>query len=311
MKQSLNNINNMPKIFAIIGATCSGKSALALQLAPLLNAFIFSLDSLSIYKEIDIASAKPSKEELSLIHHFAIDILKPNENVNARVFLNLLNESIDICKIKQKNILIVGGSSFYLKSIIQGLSALPNIDISNNPLFLDLKQKNIEYQYNFIKNIDIEYANKISKNDKYRIQKGIEIYIQTNMPPTQFFINNPPIPFPLKIKIFNIEIARHDLYNYISNRTKNMFDNGILKETESILKKYGDNIQPFKSIGLKECLMVLQDKITIKTAQSLVATHTRQLAKRQCTFNRTQFKNIINIIPPFNIKNILSNMLNN
>ncbi len=293
-----------PKLFAIIGATCSGKSSLSLQLAPLLNAYIFSIDSLSIYKEIDIASAKPSKEELNTIRHFAINIINPNDNVNANTFLNLLNESIEICKIKNKNLLIVGGSSFYLKAIIQGLSKLPNQDISKNKLFLDLKQKEIKYQYEFIKNIDSEYANKISQNDIYRIQKGIEIYIQTNMPPTKFFIENPPTPFTLPIKIFNIEINRDELRNNIDKRTKQMIDMGILDEAKIILQKYGDNIQPFKSIGLKECLMALQDKINLDSIELLIATHTKQLAKRQSTFNRTQFSNIITLKPPFDINAI-------
>lgn len=300
---------NNPKIFAILGATCSGKSSLALQLASLLNAFIFSLDSLSIYKEINIASAKPSRDELEMVRHFAIDILSPNKHVSAHVFLQLLHESIEECSLFKKNLLIVGGSSFYLKAIIQGLSPMPNISLNNNKDFISIINQPLQNQYNLLLKIDPIYAQKINMNDTYRIQKALEIFFQTSLPPTKFFTQNPPIPFDIPIHIYNIAIDRALLCENIAKRTLKMISDGIMEEAERLLVNYGDTIQPFKSIGPKECLMVLQNKMPLNDLAANITTHTRQLAKRQSTFNRTQFNNISQIHYPFNINAIAKNML--
>lgn len=300
-----------PNIFAIVGATCSGKSALSLKLALLLNAYIFSLDSLCIYKEVDIASAKPSINELSSIKHFAINVLSPDKHVSANLFLSLLHDSVKCCKKEQKNLLIVGGSSFYLKSIIQGLSPFDTFqgDIKKNADLIILKNRPLNEQYNFLTNIDSVYAKKISSKDTYRITRALEIFFQTNMSPTQFFIKNPPIPFFLPINIYNLIVPKDILHENIEIRTNNMIKNGILNEAIKLLKSYSDKIQPFKSIGLKECLMLLYGNINESELKHLIALHTRQLAKRQNTFNRTQFNNITKIHYPFDVKSIANNML--
>ncbi len=302
-------VYHTPKIFAIIGATCSGKSALSLQLAPLLNALIFSLDSLCIYKEIDIASAKPSSSELALIQHFAINVLYPNEHVSAHVFLQLLHDSIAYCMQKEKNLLIVGGSSFYLKAIIQGLSPLPNNTIINNADYIAMIQQPLQQQYAFLTHIDKEYAKKINANDTYRIHKALEIFFQTAITPTQFFIQNPATPFPLPIHTYNLIVERDLLHTQIAKRTNNMIANGILDEAQYLLAHYGETIQPFKSIGLKECLMVLQNKLNIQDLATQITTHTRQLAKRQNTFNRTQLQDAIPIHSSFDIVKLARDML--
>lgn len=297
------------KIFAIVGATCSGKSAFALQLAPLLNAFIFSIDSLCIYKEINIASAKPSQSELKTIKHFAVDILLPNKHVSANIFLELLHESIAECRSLNKNLLIVGGSSFYLKAIMQGLSQMPNISLHDNKEFISIISSPLQNQYNFLMDIDPIYVQKINMNDTYRIQKALEIFFQTNLVPTKFFMQNPPIPFNIPIHLYNISVERALLHENIAKRTLQMVKNGIMEEAENLLINYGNEIQPFRSIGLKECLMVLQNEMPLSDLATSITTHTRQLAKRQSTFNKTQFKNISQIHYPFCIKETAKNML--
>jgi len=120
-------MNKEIRQLAIIGPTASGKSNLAIQTALKMNAHILSVDSLSIYKEINIVSAKPSKEELDSVKHFGIDILNPNEYFSVDTFIDIYNEVISACQKDKKNLIIVGGTSFYLKSLLQGLSILPNI----------------------------------------------------------------------------------------------------------------------------------------------------------------------------------------
>lgn len=159
----------MSIINAIIGPTCSGKSALALRLANKFKLSIFSIDSLSVYKYVDIASAKPNCDELRMIKHHGINVLEPNEKCNAKLFFNLLKYLDD------DKILIVGGSSFYLKSIIDGMFPMPKVNhaIQNN---VNNILKNKLNAYSMLSSIDKEYADKININDSYRIARGLEIF---------------------------------------------------------------------------------------------------------------------------------------
>jgi len=268
-------------MFALIGPTASGKSNLAIKLAKKLNYEILSLDSLSIYKEIDIASAKPSKEELKSIKHYGIDEIYPNEKFDVIKFIEIYK------KIKHKNIIIVGGSSFYLKAMINGISPMPKIEEN-------IKKEAKKKDYNFLKKIDKVYASKISSNDTYRIQKGIEIYLATNLPPTLYFKQNPPKPIIKNIPIFEIQIDRKTLKERIKKRTQKMFEIGLIDEVAFLEKKYKDRRLPaLKAIGIKEVLDYFNGKFTLNELKEKIITNTSRLAKRQQTFNKTQFPNKI------------------
>lgn len=300
-----------PKIIALVGSTCSGKTQLALHIARKIQAHIFSLDSLSIYKNIDIASAKPSKKDREGIRHFALNVLSPDSKVNAGIFIDILHSAVEICKRDNKPLLIVGGSSFYLKSIINGLSPKPKLDNSQNALFAELKAKPIKQQYEFLCNIDSKYASNIKPTDSYRILRGLEIFALSNQPPSLFFKLNPPKPFPLPIICYNLLLDKDILHKTIERRTSNMLKNGIICEAQTLLRLYGDNIQPFKSIGLKECLQFLQGKININDLESLINIHTKQLAKRQRVFNKTQFHYMIQGDSKIILESILDDFFQN
>lgn len=282
------------QIIAIIGPTCSGKSALALNLALKINAYIFSIDSLSIYKEIDIASAKPSKNELESVRHYAINALFPNEHVNVGIFIKLLESTLSECKKDCKNLVIVGGSSFYLKSIIQGLSKdFLDSKKKSNIIESNLPGLNLSQKYDFLAKIDSNYASKISRNDTYRIHRGLEIFFYTKLSPTQYFTQNKRQILNLNMQIFNLQIDKKILREQINARTNAMLKAGLIDEVKGILDKYGRDIQPFKAIGLKETLLFFEGKISLEELENLISTHTRQLAKRQITFNKTQIPTAI------------------
>lgn len=276
------------RLIAILGGSGSGKSQLGLELAKKYNCEIFSLDSLSIYQEIDIASAKPTKEELESVFHYAINILSPTEHNNATLFDTLLKEAIESTQKKGKDtLLIIGGSSFYLKAIIEGLSPLPT-------LTQEQSQRIKEQIASLLSPLDflltLEPSLPFSHNDTYRIHKFLEIYFSTGLAPSIYFQNNPKIPFPYRIEKYALTLPREVLRERIAQRSKKMLEQGIINEAKYLLEKYGEGIQPFGSIGLKECKEYLEGKIGSKEELiSLISTHTAQLAKRQSTFNRTQF----------------------
>jgi len=276
---------------AIIGPTASGKSDLAIKIARQIDAYILSIDSLSIYKEIDIVSAKPSKDELDTIKHFGIDVLDPDEYFSVDIFIDIYKDVKQKCKDDNKNLIIVGGTSFYLKSLLQGLSPLPKIDSEVEKLVED-KLKNLTLAYKYLSDVDKKYMQNIDSNDRYRIQKALLIYEASNIAPSEWFKKNPPTPIIKDLDIYNIDVDRDLLRDRISKRTKKMFDLGLIDEVCYLEQKYTRLPNSMGSIGIVEVLEYLDAKVTKEQMLENISTHTAQLAKRQQTFNRTQFENI-------------------
>ncbi len=291
------------KEVALLGATASGKSALAIDIAKEVDANILSLDSLSIYKEVDIVSAKPSLEERMGVKHFGIDVLYLNQYFSAATFFKLYKEARDISIKEGKNLIIVGGTSFYLKSMIEGLSPkiLPSIETLKK---IESRLQNLDDAYLFLSTHDRAYAKKISSSDSYRIQKWYEIYFESGLSATDFFTKNRKEPLLSYIDVFDIEIDRDVLRDRIAQRTSLMIENGLIDEIFYLDKKYGRLPRSMKAIGITETLDYLDGKIDIKTLEILITTHTVQLAKRQETFNKSQFSNINK-----NIKRDLKNII--
>ncbi|STP04988.1 tRNA delta 2-isopentenylpyrophosphate transferase [Helicobacter acinonychis] len=247
------------------------------------------MDSLSIYKDINIASAKPSLKERKNIKHYALDCLNIDEKNNAPLFKTLLEDAM---KVSQKEILlIVGGSSFYLKSILEGLSSMPKL---NNDQILKIEREiaTLTNPYAFLKSIDPNMAFKIHSNDTYRIHKALEIFYATHTPPSEYFKKNPKKPFEHAITLFALCIEKTVLHNRIKQRTKNMLDCGLIEEIKALYTQYPKDSQPFKAIGVKESILYLEKQLTLKELEEAIVSNTIKLAKRQNTFNKTQFNNL-------------------
>jgi len=284
-------MNKAIKQLSIIGPTASGKSDLAIKIAKKIDAYILSIDSLSIYKEIDIVSAKPSKEELLEIKHFGIDVLNPDDYFSVDVFIDLYKEVKTLCEKEGKNLIIVGGTSFYLKSLLNGLSSLPTIDAKMREE-VNKKLQNLRASYNLLEKIDPEYMKNISQNDSYRIEKALLIYEASSLTPSQYFKENPPKPIIENLDIYNIDVDRNVLRERISKRTHKMLDLGLIDEICYLEQKYTRLPHSMGSIGIVEVLDYLDNKTSKDEMCELISIHTAQLAKRQQTFNRTQFENI-------------------
>ena len=272
------------KQIAIIGSTASGKTGLSLDIANKTNSVILSLDSLSVYKEINIASAKPTKNERGDILHFGIDEVYPNEEFDVIKFLECYEKTKDFAMKYDKNIIIVGGTGFYLKALVDGLS--PGIDLK-----VKLNKNEIEDTYNFLYSIDKTYMEKIEKNDKYRIEKAISIYKQTNQTPTQFFEENEKKPLCPDLKIFEILWDKEELRKRVALRTNIMMNDGIIDEVIYLENKYTRKPNCMVSIGIVETLQYLDSKIDKKELEEKIVLNTMKLAKRQNTFNKGQFSN--------------------
>jgi len=280
------------KQLAIIGPTASGKSDLAIKIALQIDAYILSIDSLSIYKEIDIVSAKPSKKELQSVKHFGINVLNPDEYFSVDIFIDLYKEVVEACKKEGKNLIIVGGTSFYLKSLMQGLSPLPNI---TNDVKEKVQQslKELEKSYTKLLLLDEKYMSKIDKNDSYRIEKALLIYEASALTPSEWFEQYPPKPVIQNLNVFNIDVERDVIRERIAKRSSKMLEMGLINEVAFLEHKYTRKPHSMSSIGIIEVLEFFDGKIEEEQMIELISIHTAQLAKRQQTFNRTQFDGLV------------------
>ncbi len=283
------------KEIALLGATASGKSALAIEVAKEVGANILSLDSLAIYKYTDIISAKPTLAQREGVKHFGIDVMEIDDYFSAATFFNLYEEAKKESQKEGKHLIIVGGTSFYLKSMIEGLSTklTPSLEIEQK---VKETLKNLKKAYDFIEKKDFSYAQKISYHDSYRIAKWYEIYFESGEIASDYFAKNQKESILKEIPIYDILIDRDLLRGRIATRTAIMIEQGAIDEAFQLEKRYTRAPNPMKAIGIIECLAYLDGKIDKKELHNLISTHTAQLAKRQETFNKSQFKGVIKLL---------------
>ena len=276
------------KELAIIGPTASGKSDLALRLAIECNGYILSIDSLSVYKEIDVASAKPSKEELSKVRHFGVDLLSPDETFSVTLFFDCYRRAKAAAERDGKNLVIVGGTSFYLKSLLEGLSPTPEISEATRRK-ADALLQDQEAAYTLLQAADPEYMARIEPTDRYRTEKMLHLYLESGRTPTEWFTAHPPVPVTEHLPIYEIDVDRALLRERIVLRTRKMIEMGLIDEVAELERKYGRAPNAMKAIGIIEVLEYLDGLVTKEEMIENIVTHTAQLAKRQQTFNRNQF----------------------
>lgn len=278
------------KTVAIIGTTASGKSDAAHEIARKTGAVLLSCDSLAVYKEVDIASAKPAKSEIEDLKYFGLDLIEADKNFGIDDFTKEYKRAEKHCLENGKNLIIVGGSSFYLKSLITGLSTIPDI---SDDIKMQIKKDLLDTQSAYKKVLEFDRKFLADPNDSYRIEKALTIIYSTNRSPSEWFKKNPPIPIIKNIDIFEIVWEKEIVDSRIRSRTKKMIDSGVVNEAGYLERKYKRDSQVFRSIGLKECLNFFDGKIDLSDLEEQIATHTIQYAKRQRTFNSGQFEKVI------------------
>jgi len=285
-------MNNIQQL-ALIGPTASGKTALSIKLARKMNAHILSLDSLSIYKEIDIVAAKPTVEERAGIKHYGLNHLYPHENFDVTTFIKLYHEVYAVCQKEDKNLVIVGGTSFYLKMLIEGISDVPHIT-EKTKIEASRNLTDLSSTYEFLYSLDPTYMSNIASNDAYRIEKALHLYLETSLPPTVYFKRFPPKPtITDALPIYQIVVEREVLRERIALRTKLMLEEGLVDEICMLEKKYSRQPNCMKAIGIKETLAYLDGLYDKKLFKEKIITNTSRLAKRQTTFNNSQFNDVI------------------
>lgn len=285
------------KKIALIGTTASGKTNLAHKLAKASNSIILSLDSLCLYKELNIINAKPDNQMLEEIKYFGINLISVNENYNVGLYFDEYKKALEFAKNNEKNLIITGGSGFYLKAMLDGLS--PKINDINHNLSLD-------EIYNLM--LKIDKNSNISANDTYRLNKWYSIYKSTNEIPSLWLKANTQKALIKELKIYDILWDKDILNERIRLRTKQMLSLNAYDEVINLYKIYGDT-KALNSIGAKEIIDCFNQKISKDELEDLITIHTRQLAKRQRTFNKKFNAKIFNIKSEEDLQNAYESIL--
>ena len=273
------------KIVAIVGPTGVGKSELGIFLGERLDGEIINFDSIQFYKELNIGTAKPDKEERKKVPHHLYDLLELDEEFNAAKFVEIADSLIKEIWKRGKLPILIGGTGLYLRALEYGLFPI-EIPQEIRKNIRNLAEKNLFSLYEELKRLDPEYAKKISPKDKVRITRALEVIHTSGKPFSEFHKENPF--FGKKryniIKI-GLTLPRKELYKKINLRVIKMIEKGWIKEVETLLEKgYSPDLKPFKAIGYKYIIKYLQGKLSWEKAIELIQRDTRRYAKRQLTW---------------------------
>ncbi|WP_066115275.1 tRNA (adenosine(37)-N6)-dimethylallyltransferase MiaA [Geminocystis sp. NIES-3709] len=263
-------------LIVICGATASGKSSLGLKLAQRLNTFIISADSRQVYQEFDIGTAKPTIEEQNLVHHYLIDICHPTETLT---LADYQEKAQTIINSTSSIPLLVGGTGLYINSITKGLK-IPRV-APCSLLRSQLESYSQPERYSFLQQIDSKSCEKIHFNDEIRTIRALEVYYVTGKPISEQQGENPP-SYP--VLLIGLHCDRDAIEERIKQRTKIMIEQGLVRETENLIRKYGLDLPLLNTLGYAEIKQYLTGEINLNQAEELIVIHTRQFAKRQRTW---------------------------
>jgi len=270
------------------GPTASGKSKLAVELAKKVNGEIISADSMQIYKEMNIGTAKVNKEEMQGVQHYLVDFVSPDERYSVSNFKKDAEKAIEEILEKGKTPIVVGGTGLYIDSLIYG------IEFQNEEVDLEYREKlnkiadekGLESLYKKAQEIDPEAMKKISINDRKRIIRVLEIYHKTGKTKTEQELQSRKNEVKYEYKVFAITMDREKLYERIEKRIDFMIEQGLIEEVKQILEKYHTFPTAMQGLGYKEVVEYLEGSCTKEEMIEKIKKETRHYAKRQLTWFR-------------------------
>ncbi len=278
-----------PKVIVISGPTASGKTALSIELAKKIDGEIISSDSMQIYKEMNIGTAKVTEEEACGIKHYLVDCISPDKRYTVSDFKNDAEKAIEEILAKGKTPIVVGGTGLYVNSLIYGIEyQYMELDEQYRNELMEKAEdlQELEKLWNKANEIDPQAMQKISKNDKKRIIRVLEIYKATGKNKTEQEILSRQKEIKYDYKLFVVTIDREKLYDKINRRVDIMIQQGLEKEVKEIITKYPKLPTAMQSIGYKEVVEYFDGTLTRNEMIDKIKQETRRYAKRQLTWFR-------------------------
>lgn len=279
----------MEKVIAIVGPTAVGKTALALELARLLDGEIISCDSMQIYKHMDIGTAKPTKEEMSQIKHHLIDIKEPNEDFSCADYALYAKQAINDIISRGKTPIFCGGTGLYLDSVIEIESFSSSVKDEGYRAELEkiASEQGAEHLHSMLREIDPKSADEIHANNVKRVIRALEIYKCTGVPKSKWDEKSKEQKPPYDATVLFLTCSdRELLVSRIEKRVDIMLEMGLLDEAKFLYENgyLKEGYTSYSAIGYKELLPYLKGENTLESCVNKLKISTRQYAKRQLTW---------------------------
>ncbi|GKQ42541.1 tRNA dimethylallyltransferase [Companilactobacillus sp. RD055328] len=274
------------KAIIILGPTAIGKSSLGIKLAQKYNGEIISGDSMQVYRNLDIGTAKVTIDEQQLVKHHLIDITDVTKRYTVKDFQEQSEKLIEQINSSGKIPIIVGGTGFYLNALVQGMN-LGGEGESSQELRFKLEQYSLEWLMNKLKEVDPETAKTIDSNNKRRIIRAIEVFEQTG---NKISDQEDSINDKNEFLIVGLTDNRESIYERINNRVEDMFSEGLEEEARQLYEIKETVPQAKTGIGYKELFGYFDGEYDLTEAKRLIQRNTRHFAKRQLTYFRNQMK---------------------
>ena len=273
----------------LTGPTASGKSKLAIDWAKAIDGEILSLDSIAVYRHMNIGSAKPSSDEQAMVPHHLIDLVDPNEEFSVACYLIAAHRLIAEVRSRGKTPIFVGGTPMFLKAILRGFDPGPPAD----PEFRkaaeeDLARYGVEALYARLQQVDPLAAHRIQPTDSRRMIRALEVARITGIPISHRQVQFEKVETAENPNLFALARDRAELHRRIETRVHQMFDNGLVDEVHSIVNQFGAlSRTAAQGVGYREVLEYIDGKWTLDQCKEQVIFHTRRLARRQETWFRS------------------------
>ena len=267
-------------IICIVGPTGVGKSKLALSVAQKLNGEIVNGDAFQIYKEMDIGTAKPTKEERKIVPHHLFDYVEPTYSFSVFDYQQTLRNKIKELEDRNVPIIVCGGTGLYLKASFYDF----NLNKQESQVDMSEYEKMTnEELYEVLKKVDFEETKNIHMNNRKRVLRAIQIFLETGKPKSQQVEEQEHKPI-YDVTFVGLTRDREELYELINKRVDVMFDLGLLDEVKALMEKYPHDLRSFQAIGYKEIIDGLNNNMSLEDIKELIKKNSRNYAKRQFTY---------------------------
>lgn len=284
----------------LTGPTASGKSATAIALAQIINGEILSLDSIAVYRGMDIGSAKPTIEDQRAAPHHLIDMVEPTEDFSVACYLAAAHATVAQIRQRGRRPIFVGGTPMFLKGILRGFDPGPPADWGfRQAVEADLESHGITALRKRLQQVDPLAAHRIDPNDGRRMIRALEVSYQTGIPISHRQIQFDHYQDPNECNVFTLNWQRSHLHERINQRVEKMFEEGFIDEVRNLLEAYGTlSRTASQAVGYREIIeWISKDDTNTSVLTAEVSAHTRQLARRQETWLRSfEERRIINVV---------------
>jgi tRNA dimethylallyltransferase len=278
-----------PLLVVVLGPTASGKTALSLALAGKFSGEIVNCDSVAMYREFDIGTAKPSAAERTQVPHHLIDSVDPTTHVTAGEYARQARRVLEEIKSRRHLPIVVGGTGLYLRALLEGLFPGPQrSEELRERLRERAANRGSEYLHRILVRLDHAAAEKIHANDSPKVIRAIEVCLASRQKMSELWKEGRDPLRGFRILRLGLDPDRAALYDRINRRASRMFENGLIDETKRLLAKYGDAPWPLSSLGYKQAVQVLRGELTREQALQAAQQAHRNYAKRQLTWFRRE-----------------------